>query len=90
MDVRVEPRRPAAGLRVQRQDCGKAVLVDTIKPTLKAPVTKRLKLNCNESLSIFAFNSNLRHYTVRVWDPTAGTELARLVGRCRSRVSNSS
>ena len=36
--------------------------VDPIKPTLKAPRTKRLKLNYNELLSNVAFNVNLRRY----------------------------
>jgi len=35
----------------------------TIKSTLKAPGTKRLKLDFNQLLSIFAFKFNLRHYT---------------------------
>jgi hypothetical protein len=33
-----------------------------MKPTLKAPGCKRLKLESDDSLSIFAFNSNLRRY----------------------------
>ena len=37
--------------------------VDPIKPTLKAPVSKRLKLYYNEPPSIFAFEFNLRRYT---------------------------
>jgi len=44
--------------------CGRAVQVDPIKPTLKAPGTKRLKVKCDESLSNFAFNFNLRRYSV--------------------------
>jgi hypothetical protein len=40
---------------------GRAVPVDPIKPTLKAPGTKRLKLKCHRLLSSFAFNFNLRH-----------------------------
>jgi len=40
------------------------VQVDPIKPTLTAPGTKRLKLKCDGPLSIFAFNFNLRRYTV--------------------------
>ena len=36
--------------------------VDPIKLTLKAPGTKRLKLKCDEPLSNFAFNINLRRY----------------------------
>jgi len=45
--------------RVQR---GRSVQVDPIKPTLKAPGTKRLKLECDELLSKFAFRFNLRRY----------------------------
>ena len=32
-------------------------------PRLKPPGTKRLTLKCDESLSNFAFNFNLRHYS---------------------------
>ena len=42
---------------------GKAVQVDPIKPTLKPPGTKRLKLKCDVLLSTFAFKFNLRRYT---------------------------
>jgi hypothetical protein len=38
------------------------VQVAPIKPTLKAPGTKRLKLKCYQPLSNFAFNSSLRRY----------------------------
>jgi len=38
------------------------VQVDPIKTTLKAPGTKRLKLNCAEPLSNIAFSFNLRRY----------------------------
>jgi hypothetical protein len=41
-----------------------AVQVDPIKPTLKAPATKRLKLKYDKPLSSFAFNFNLRRCTV--------------------------
>jgi hypothetical protein len=37
--------------------------VDPIKPTLKAPVSKSLKLKHDELLSNFAFKFNLRRYT---------------------------
>ena len=40
----------------------KAVQVDPIKPTLKAPGTKRLKLKHDKVLSSFAFKFNLRRY----------------------------
>jgi len=42
---------------------GSAVQVDPIKPMLKAPGTKRLKLRYDVPLSNFAFNFNLRRYT---------------------------
>jgi hypothetical protein len=38
------------------------VQVDPIKPTLKAPGTKRLKLKFDILLSNFAFKFNLRRY----------------------------
>ena len=37
--------------------------VSPIKPILKPPGTKRLKLKCYEPLSNFAFNFNLRRYS---------------------------
>jgi len=47
-----------------------AVQVDPIKPTLKAPGTKRLKLKHDEPLSNFAFKFNLRRYTKETtWGP---------------------
>ena len=36
--------------------------VDPVKPTLKPPGTKRLKLNCDVLLSTSAFKLNLRRY----------------------------
>jgi hypothetical protein len=39
------------------------VQIDPIKPTLKAPGTKRLKLKCDEPLSKFAFNFKSRRYS---------------------------
>ena len=50
------PRLPGA--------LGRAVQVDPIKPTLNAPGTKRLKLKYVELLSSFAFNFNLRRYSM--------------------------
>jgi hypothetical protein len=38
------------------------VHVDPINPTLKAPGTERLILNCDEPLSNFAFNFSSRRY----------------------------
>jgi hypothetical protein len=45
------------------QRLGKAVQVNPIKITLKAPGSERLKLRCDEMLSNFAFRFNLRCYT---------------------------
>ena len=43
---------------------GRAVQVDSIKPTLKVPGTERLKLKYDEPPSNLAFKINLRWYTV--------------------------
>jgi hypothetical protein len=55
------------------------VQVDPVKPTLKAPGTKRLKLCYATLLSSFAFNFDLRRYNLvatitsdgllRTWKP---------------------
>jgi hypothetical protein len=42
---------------------GRAVQVDTIRPRLKPPGTKRLKLNCDVLLSTSALRFNLRRYS---------------------------
>ena len=42
---------------------GRAVQVDPIKPTLKAPVLKLLKLDCDDLRLNFAFKFNLRRYS---------------------------
>ena len=47
--------------------------VDPIKPTLKVPGAKRLKLKYNEPLSNFAFNFNVRLITK---DPYGSMHLA--------------
>ena len=41
---------------------GETVQVYPIKPMLKAPGTKRLKLKCDEMPSNIAFKFNLRRY----------------------------
>jgi hypothetical protein len=59
-----DPPLRAAGARALR---GRAVQVDPIKPKLKAPGcpgTNRLKVYCDELLSSFGFNFNLRRYSV--------------------------
>jgi hypothetical protein len=48
-----------------------AVQVDPIKPTLKAPGTRRLTLNCDELLSSSAFKINLRRYNVAAVEASA-------------------
>jgi len=45
---------------------GEAVQVEPMKSKLKAPGTKRLKLNHDIMLSSFAFKFNLRLYTLAV------------------------
>jgi len=52
---------PAAVQRARHR--GKVVQVDPIKPTLKLPGPKRLKLEHDVLLSSFAFKLNLRRYT---------------------------
>jgi hypothetical protein len=42
---------------------GRAVQINPIKPILKAPKTRRLKLKHDETLSIVAFEFNLRRHT---------------------------
>jgi len=51
------------------------VQVDPIKPTLKAPGTKRLKLDSDELLLSFAFKFNLRRYN-KENTKTAGNSLS--------------
>jgi len=45
---------------------GRTVQVDPIKPTLKAPGTKRLTLRCDTLLSTSAYKFNLRRYKLAV------------------------
>ena len=56
--------------------------VDPIKPTLKAPGTKRLTLNCDTLLSISAFKFNLRRYPEEA-DLLPDFAYTNLVRRCR-------
>jgi len=76
----------AAGGLGRAQLQGRAVQVDPIKPVLKAPGTKRLKLNSDDPLSKFAFRFNLRRYTKVSFARGGGLgQQPRriLVGRCR-------
>ena len=52
--------------------------VDPIKPTLKAPVFKRLKLEHEKPLSNFAFNFNLGSYNAVLSPDAADTALISL------------
>ena len=47
-----------------------------------------MKLKCDELLSSFAFNFNLRHYTVAGVASGAARLLQTQVGRCRLNLSN--
>ena len=60
---------------------GRAVQVDPMKPTMKAPGAKRLKLNSYEMHSNFAFNFNLRPYSLEdgFRSPAEYDELGRVV-----------
>ena len=73
-------------LRAQQpEQCGRAVQVKPMKSMLKTPVTKCLKLKCNNLLSNFAFNFNLRRYNVGVLNTETNvfTTIATTVGWCR-------
>jgi len=56
---------------------GRAVQVDPMKPTLKVPGSKRLKLEAEKMLSNFAFKFNLRGYS-----PGAGSGCASTCASC--------
>ena len=60
---------PCGGHRRGSQVRGRAVQVDPMKPTLKAPGSKRLKLEHEKLLSNVGFNFNLRRYTKETFDP---------------------
>jgi len=56
-------KQTRVGINVYFAPCeGRAVQGDTIKPTLKALGTKRLKLQDDTLLSSFAFDFNVRRY----------------------------
>jgi hypothetical protein len=61
-----------------------------MKPKLKVPGTKRFKLYYDAPLSIFAFNFNLRRYTLVEMTPADDARVAAEVGRCRLTLSNPS
>ena len=51
-------------------DRGMAMQVDPMTPKSKPPGSKRLKLKCDEVLSSFSNNFNLRRYTAAPQDGT--------------------
>ena len=55
--------------------------VDPIKPTLKAPGTKRLKLKYDEPLSKFAFKFNLRRYSLVQHEVSGAVYALKMLGR---------
>ena len=63
-----------------------------MKPMLKPPGTKHLKLKCDILLSSLAFNFNLRRYIKDVCDITLDMQATAFVGasvgRCRLTLSN--
>ena len=62
--------------------------VDPCRPTLKAPITKRLKLKYDELLSSFAFNFNLRRYTMSTtrWLEHHSKRLAKVKGSLENQL----
>ena len=62
-----------------RSPCGRAVQIDPIEPTLKAPGTKRLKLKCHDLLLNCGFKFSLRRYDVGA-PRRAGIRRARALG----------
>jgi len=67
-------RRGAKGTGNVLRLRGEAVQADPIKPMLKAPGTKRLKLQHDEPLSSFAFKSNVRCYSEEEGEAKEGGE----------------
>ena len=71
---------------------GRVVQVDPIKPKLKPPGTKRLKLNCDVLLSTSAFKFNLRRYIKLTADVADSSNAVKMfvikVRRCRLTLSN--
>ena len=76
----------AAVLVIEEVDAqGRVVQVDPIKPKLKAPEHKRLKLECDILLSTAAFKFKLRRYSKGRWAAALrGCTLQPRIGRQRS------
>jgi len=60
------------------------VQVDPMKLKLKPPGTYRLKLNCDDPLSIFAFKFNLRRYNEALEDDDFMEEEEEEAGAARA------
>ena len=61
--------------------------VEPIKPTLKAPVTKRLKLQYETLLSNVAFKFNLRRYSLSA-SPFSAQPPQRPLGKAQTMDTN--
>jgi hypothetical protein len=74
------------------QQHGRAVQVDPMKPTLKAPGTKRLKLKHDQPLRNFAFKFKLRRYDMgcdeAVSPPTTNVSNSVPFGACSTPPSD--
>jgi len=62
--------------------------VDPMKPMLKPPGTKHLKLKCGMLLSTFAFKFNLRRYNEYIGNKSHVHMNSTKVGRCKLTLSN--
>ena len=67
---------------------GKAVQVDLIKPKLKPPRRKRLKLRCDVPLSNLALKSHMHRYIMAGGENVFFHGAAGTVGRCKLTLVN--
>jgi len=67
---------------------GRAVQVDPMKPKLKPPGAKRLKLKCDILLTTAPFKFNLRRYAVRIVYALGDDGRPILVRPCRLTLSS--
>ena len=82
-------------VRRKHEVLGRAVKVDPMKPMLKPPRTKHLKLKCDVLLSTFALKFNMRHCSWTdggTYDPcthiSSNVLTNSVVGRCGLTLSN--
>jgi len=79
----VRPWRAAGGGR------GRAVQVDPVKPTVKAPGTKRLQVEYDELLSSLAFKFKWRRYNAAArFGGKLDVFVSNVVRRCKLNRSN--